>query len=118
MITDWQRRTWHVDERGAWGRPTVLRQPAGGVYGPLSRPPLGPPLAGKRATCGGRGNRRCQTDEAKAARVALAWRAYNLRVGGGLSIRDIAETLGVGKTTVGKWLYGCPALPNLGRDSL
>jgi hypothetical protein len=69
------------------------------------RPPFGPPLAGRRATAGGRGHRRSQTDQAKAERRRLAYQAYALRRAGH-SIRDIATALGVGKTTVGKWLYG------------
>ena len=70
-----------------------------------NRPPLGPPLAGRRATSGGRGHRVSQSDHAKARRRALAWEAYQMRLEG-YSIRAIAEALGVGKTTVGRWLYG------------
>jgi hypothetical protein len=74
------------------------------------RPPIGPPLAGKRATAGGRGHRRSASPEAQGERRRLAMQAYRLRTEGGMTIRQIAARLGVGKTTVGRLLYG--VLPN------
>jgi hypothetical protein len=72
------------------------------------RPPIGPALHGRHSSASGRGHRRTHTAEAKAARVALACRAWELRCAG-LTIRAIAAQLGVGKTTAGKWLVGVEA---------
>lgn len=71
-----------------------------------NRPPMAPPLAGWRATAGGRGHRRVATGRAQARRRRLALDAYKLRTEYGLTIREISCCLGVSKTTVGRWLYG------------
>lgn len=70
------------------------------------RPPIGPPLAGRAATAGGRGHRRVASGEEQGRRRRLAMEAFRLRTEGGWTIRQIANHLGVGKTTVGRWLYG------------
>lgn len=69
------------------------------------RPPVGPALRGRHSAAAGRGHRRSHTSEAKADRVRLACLAWELRRQGH-TIRTIAAQLGVGKTTVGKWLVG------------
>jgi hypothetical protein len=92
------------------GHITGHQPPASGIYAALTRPPLGPPLAGRRATAGGRGNRRSQTDEAKSARFALAWQAWHMRVIEGASLREIAAAVGRSPSTVGRWLWGVPAV--------
>src|SRR6476659_6918971 len=66
------------------------------------------PRLGSRSTAGGRSHLPQLSLEAKKARRELAWRAYHLRVVEGREIRDIAEELGVSKSTVGRWLQGVP----------
>ena len=63
------------------------------------RPPIGPPLAGRRATASGRGHRRINRGDVQARRRRLAYQAYVMRAEGGFTIREIAARLGVGKTT-------------------
>ena len=67
-----------------------------------------PPDKGSRSTQGGRGHRKSQSKAAKEARRQAAWKAWDMRVLDGRSIRDIAVELGVAKTTVGEWLKGVP----------
>jgi hypothetical protein len=75
-------------------------------YDVWDRPPIGPPLAGSRATAGGRGHRRSQSAEAREQRRALATRALWLRLVEGRSIRDVATQLGISRTVAGRWLRG------------
>lgn len=100
---DWLKRTHRVLEVHATGDryepPALLERPD--VW---HRPPLGPALS-SASTRSGRGSRASQTVQAKAERRALCSRALELRRQG-MSVRAIAARLGVGKTTVGKWLYG------------
>ena len=69
------------------------------------RPPLGPPLAGSRATLGHRGHVKSQSREAKARRRDLCLRALALRAQG-LSIQAIAAQIGVSTALAGRWLVG------------
>jgi hypothetical protein len=99
----WLRQT-HRLIRDDWmphERPALVLRPSF-----FDRPPVGPPLAGRLATAAGRGHRTSQSAEARQGRTLLALEAYRLRALG-WSIRQIAGHLNIGKTTIGKWLYGC-----------
>jgi hypothetical protein len=82
------------DGRELWERPDFF-----------DRPPIGPALLGRRSAASGRGHRKTHTATARAARFALCWKAYTMRQRG-MTIRDIADSLGVGRTTIGRWLRG------------
>ena len=63
---------------------------------------------GSASTQGGRSHLPQLSLEAKQRRRELAWQAYHLRVVEGREVRDIAEELGVSKSTIGRWLKGVP----------
>lgn len=104
----WGHTAHHVrDDRD---RLVAYRMPAGGVSveALLARPPFRR-LAGRRATCAGRGHRASQSLEAISDRRELVLTAWRLRVTQGRSIREIAALVGRSRSLVGRWLRGIPA---------
>ena len=110
---DWARRSWVPVRHPEYPSiVTAFRSPQWHKDA-ARRPPFGPPLLGKRSTAGGRGNRKSASLEARTNRQLLALEALRLRNTTAMTITQIAQEIGVGRTTVGKWLCGIPSMIRL-----
>jgi DNA-directed RNA polymerase specialized sigma24 family protein len=106
ITADWYRRTSRLVRDPVHG--VVRQRDVAGVDDFFRRPPVGPARCGRRSTAGGRDHR--ASAQGRVRRWALACEAFQLRTLQGMSIREIAERLDVGHTTVGKWLFGVPRM--------
>ncbi|UAC01388.1 helix-turn-helix domain-containing protein [Dactylosporangium vinaceum] len=97
----------------AAGRVVAYEEAGVGLDAPWRRPPLGPPLLGRRSSAGGRGNRASANGGAHADRARLAAYAVELRLAGA-TYRQIADAVGRSVSVVHRWLGRMPRVGGVG----